>query len=117
ALVVVAGAVGHLIARSQTESSAPAATAKPKPPPPPKITATSRPTAVAPDPEPSTAPPVPIDPAPAPAPTKAADMSACVAKELGATLPSDKLQFVCEESDANRAQRDMSTLFVTIEDA
>ena len=117
ALVVVAGAVGHLIARSQTESTAPAATAKPKPPPPPKKTPTSQPTAVAPAPEPSAAPPPTAEPAPVPAPAKAADLSACVAKEIGATLPSDKLTFVCEEADANRGQRDMSTLLVTIEDA
>ncbi len=125
ALVVVAGGIGHLVARSQNAPVAP--TSQPVTQPPPKPAA--QPTADKPrepaQPAPVPDPPVPAEPSasasgaapapdtPGPAPVAAADLSACVAAEIQLTLPTDGLKFVCEEPDANRAQRTMSTLLAT----
>ncbi len=130
ALVAVAAGVGHLVARMQgksntTPTAQPAARPAPQPAntPKPANTAATQPQPTAAPAQPAQPPPQPAEPAPAqpepaaPAPVaKAADMSACVEKELGAKLPSDKLGFVCEASDAIRAQRDMTTLLASAGD-
>jgi hypothetical protein len=124
-LVVVAAGIGRLIAYMQGRDTPPAASAPPpKPAPAPKPSAPKPSAAPAPAPAPVPAPasaepapapaPASAEPAPAPAPEVPSDLAACVAKQVaGLTAPADKLQFVCEETDANRLQRQIGSLLAS----
>ena len=114
-LIALAGGVGHIIARMQSETQ-PAPAPAPKPAPKPAAKPKAKPPSPKPPSPKSTAktpPETPARPAPAPTPVKAADLSQCVADNLfGVSLPSDKIAFVCDEADANRAQRDMTRILI-----